>query len=88
MTDKKYFKRLYWLWWYATGFAFIIILLIPIACDDNVFIGGYNKDMEVIHRQMFEVDSLLRTINMEWDSTAINFERFYIEGQRINNEHE
>ena len=38
------------------------------SCSDDTFIAGYNKDMEEIHHQMFEVDSLMRTIQMDLDS--------------------
>ena len=38
------------------------------SCSDDVFIAGYNKDMEDINQQIFEVDSLLKTIYMELDS--------------------
>ena len=37
---------------------------------------------------MFEVDSLIRTIQMQLDSANIDFEGFYIDAQRINNGHE
>tara|TARA_R100001377_G_scaffold45673_1_gene26191 strand:+ start:49 stop:279 length:231 start_codon:yes stop_codon:yes gene_type:complete len=70
MTDKKFFRILHLSWWSVVGFALIIILLLQVACEDDIFIGGYNKDLEEIHYQMFEVDSLLRTINMELDSLA------------------
>jgi hypothetical protein len=37
---------------------------------------------------MFEVDSLIKTIQMQLDSTSIDFEKLYIDAQRINNGHE
>jgi len=62
-----------------------LILLFSIiafsACQD-VRIG---KDREEIAKEMFEVDSLLRTIHMEMDSVAMDFNRLYINAQRINN---
>ena len=49
--------------------AIIIGIMIFISsCSDDIFIAGYNKDMEEIHQQMFEVDSLIRTIQMDLDS--------------------
>ena len=49
--------------------AIIVGLMIFMSsCSDDTFIAGYNKDMEEIHQQMFEVDSLIRTIQMDLDS--------------------
>ena len=45
------------------------------SCDDDIFIGGYNKDMEEIHYQMFEVDSLIKTIQLDLDSLAIGLKK-------------
>ena len=42
--------------------------MIIYSCNEDTFIGGYNKDLEEIHYQMFEVDSLIMTIQMELDS--------------------
>ena len=36
-------------------------------------------------KEMFEVDSLIKTIHMEMDSVAMDFNRLYINAQRINN---
>ena len=44
-----------------------IIMLIS-SCSEDTFIGGYNKDFEEISGLMFEVDSLIMTIQMELDS--------------------
>jgi|TARA_B110000495_G_C22787212_1_gene460255 hypothetical protein len=44
-----------------------IIMLIS-SCSEDTFIGGYNKDLEEIHYQIFEIDSLIMTIQMELDS--------------------
>ena len=46
------------------------IIMFMSSCSDDTFIAGYNKDMEEIHQQMFEVDSLLMKIQMEADSLA------------------
>ena len=44
------------------------LIMFMSSCSDDTFIAGYNKDMEEIHQQMFEVDSLIRTIQMDLDS--------------------
>ena len=44
------------------------LIMFMSSCSDDTFIAGYNKDMEEIHQQIFEVDSLLKTIQMEADS--------------------
>ena len=64
--------------------AFIIILLGAImifACED-VRIG---KTKEELAKEMFEVDSLLKTIHLQIDSAFVDFNKFYINAQRINN---
>ena len=48
--------------------AIIITIFFLSSCDDNIFIAGYNKDMETIHQQMFEVDSLLMRVQLDLDS--------------------
>ena len=63
--------------------ASIVILACAItisACED-VRIGKTRKELA---REMFEVDSLMRTIQLQLDSTSIDFEKFYINAQRIN----
>ena len=59
--------------------AFFVFLFV--ACED-VRIG---KTKEELAKDMFEVDSLLRTIHMEMDSVAMDFNKLYIDAQRINN---
>jgi hypothetical protein len=64
--------------------AFTIILLGAImifACED-VRIG---KTKEELAKEMFEVDSLLKTIHLQIDSAFVDFNKFYINAQRINN---
>jgi hypothetical protein len=63
----------------------IIVLLTSVKCEYEYSIG---KTHEEIAREMFEVDSLIRTIQMQIDSTSIDFEKFYLDAQRINNGHE
>ena len=44
------------------------LIMFMSSCSDDTFIAGYNKDMEEIHQQIFEVDSLIMTIQMDMDS--------------------
>tara|TARA_R100000781_G_scaffold64_1_gene68 strand:- start:82 stop:324 length:243 start_codon:yes stop_codon:yes gene_type:complete len=64
--------------------ASIVILAgaITISACEDVRIGKTRKELA---REMFEVDSLMRTIQLQLDSTSIDFEKFYINAQRINN---
>ena len=61
------------------------LLLMSITCADEYYLG---KSKEELTKEMFEVDSLIMTIQMQIDSTYIDFEEFYIDAQRINNGHE
>jgi predicted secreted protein len=69
----------------ASAFIGFLASLIFIACTDEYYLG---KTREELTREMFEVDSLLMTIQMQLDSTSIDFKKFYIDAQRINNGHE
>jgi hypothetical protein len=44
------------------------LMMFMSSCSDDTFIAGYNKDMEEIHQQIFEVDSLIMTIQKDLDS--------------------
>tara|TARA_R100001443_G_scaffold25271_3_gene38063 strand:+ start:293 stop:517 length:225 start_codon:yes stop_codon:yes gene_type:complete len=46
----------------------IYIFMIVSSCDDNIYIGGYNKDFEEISQLIFETDSLIMTIQKDLDS--------------------
>ena len=59
--------------------------LILLSCADEWYLG---KSREDLAREMFEVDSLIMTIQMQLDSSSVDFERFYIDAQRINNGHD
>ena len=48
--------------------AIAYVFMIASSCEDNIYIGGYNKDFEEINGLVFEVDSLIMTIQMELDS--------------------
>ena len=63
----------------------ISILLASITCADEYYIG---KSKEELTKEMFEVDSLIKTIELQLDSTSVDFKRIYINAQRINNGHE
>ena len=69
----------------ASSFVGFLLALVLISCADEYYIG---KSKEELYREMFEVDSLMMQIQMQLDSTSIEFEKFYIDAQRINNGHE
>ena len=72
-------------WTIGAAFAVFMSGLVLLSCADEWYLG---KSREDLAREMFEVDSLLMTIQMQLDSTSIDFKRFYIDAQRINNGHE
>ena len=45
--------------------------MIVSSCDDNIYIANYNKDFEEINGLIFEVDSLIMTIQIELDSLDV-----------------
>ena len=59
----------------------VITVLLFITCED-VRIG---KTKQELSKEMFEIDSLIKTIQLQIDSTSIEFDEFYINAQRINN---
>ena len=69
-----------------TGVMFIAGYII--SCSDDTFIAGYNKDMEEIHQSIFEIDSVMRTINLQLDSSIVDWDAFYLNAKRINSGHE
>ena len=69
----------------ASSFAGFLFALIFISCADEYYIGKAKQDL---YREMFEVDSIMGRIQMQIDSTSIDFERFYLDAKRINNGHE
>ena len=58
-------------------------VLLFITCED-IRIG---KTKEELAREMFEVDSLMMKIQLQLDSTVMDFNKIYIDAQRINNGH-
>ena len=72
-------------WTIGAAFAVFMSGLVLLSCADEWYLG---KSREDLAREMFEVDSLLMTIQMQLDSTSIDFQKFYIDAQRINTGHE
>ena len=66
--------------------ASVVILAgaITISACEDVRIGKTRKELA---REMFEVDSLIKKIQLDLDSTNIDFQKIYIDAQRINNGH-
>ena len=72
-------------WTIGAAFTVFISGLVLLSCADEWYLG---KSREDLAREMFEVDSLIMTIQMQLDSSSVDFERFYIDAQRINNGHD
>ena len=68
---------------WTIGAAFMVFMsgLILLSCADEWYLG---KSREELVREMFVVDSLIKDIQYQLDSTTINFEKIYIDAQRIN----
>ena len=66
-------------------FIGFLAALIFIACNDEYYLG---KSREELYKEMFEVDSLMKTIQLQIDSTSMELNSFYLNAQRINNGHE
>ena len=80
VPDWKEMNRVF-RWTIGIAFAVFMFGLVLLSCADEWYLG---KSREDLAKEMFEVDSLLMTIQMQLDSTSIDFERFYIDAQRIN----
>ena len=61
------------------GFAIAFMFSI-LTCQD-VHIG---KTREELSREMWEVDSLIKTLQIQMDSVSMDFNKLYIDAQRIN----
>jgi len=72
-------------WVITCMFVGFIMSLMAISCADEWYFG---KSREELAREMFVVDSLIMDIQYQLDSTSIDFKRFYIDAQKINNGHE
>ena len=68
-----------------SSFIGFLLALVFVACNDEYYFG---KTREELTREMFEVDSLIMAIQKDLDSTSIDFQKFYIDAQRINQGHE
>tara|TARA_R110001599_G_scaffold88818_2_gene235793 strand:+ start:603 stop:863 length:261 start_codon:yes stop_codon:yes gene_type:complete len=62
--------------------GFMLAFMFSIFSCQDYYIG---KTREELAQEMFEVDSLIRTIHLQMDSVAMDFNRLYIDAQRINN---
>ena len=69
----------------VTVFITFLLGLIFLSCDEDFYLG---RTKEELYKEMFEVDSLMKTIQLQLDSTSVDFKRLYINAQRINNGHE
>ena len=67
-------------------FTFVVFIsgLTFLSCSEDFYLG---KSKEELYREMFEVDSLMKTIQLQIDSTSMELNSFYINAQRINNGH-
>ena len=72
-------------WTIGIVFAVFISGLALLSCADEWYLGKSRKELA---REMFEVDSLMMTIQLQLDSTSVDFEKFYINAQRINQGHD
>ena len=68
-----------------SSFIGFLVALVFVSCADEYYLG---KTCDELTREMFEVASIIMTIQYQLDSTSIDFEKFYIDAQRINNGHE
>jgi len=62
--------------------GFVIAFMVSILSCQDFYIGKTEAELS---QEMFEVDSLMRTIHLQMDSVAMDFNRLYIDAQRINN---
>jgi len=69
----------------VSSFTGFLVALVIVGCMDEYHIG---KSKEELYKEMFKVDSLIKTIQLQIDSTSIDFQKIYIDSQRINNGHE
>ena len=66
-------------------FITFLLGLVFLSCDEDFYLG---RTKEELYKEMFEVDSLMKTIQLQIDSTSMELNSFYINAQRINNGHE
>ena len=62
--------------------GFVLAFVVSMFSCQDFYIG---KTEEELSREMFEVDSLMKRIQLQMDSVSVDFEELYINAQRINN---
>ena len=72
-------------WTIGAAFAVFMSGLVLLSCAAEWYLG---ESREELYKQMFEVDSIMMQIQMQIDSTSLDFQKLYINAQRINNGHE
>ena len=57
-----------------------------ISCADEFYFGKTRDELNAeVSQNAFEIDSLFKLIQLQIDSTAMDFNKLYIDAQRINN---
>jgi len=62
--------------------GFAIAFMVSILSCQDFYIGKTEKELS---REMFEIDSLIKTIQLQVDSVSVDINKIYIDAQRINN---
>ncbi len=71
------------LWIVALTLAFVFT---AISCADEFYFGKTRDELNAeVTQNAFEIDSLFKLIQLQIDSTAMDFNKLYIDAQRINN---
>jgi len=64
----------------------LALVFTAISCADEFYFGKSRDELNAeVAQNAFEVDSLFKLIQLQLDSTAMDFNRLYINAQRINN---
>jgi len=83
---KKTWARADRFWNGVFFFAVILSLLLAcVRCTDEYYLG---KTKEELMKEIFQVDSLIKTIQLEIDSTSMDFEKMYINARKIDTGHD
>ena len=71
------------LWIVALTLAFVFT---AISCADEFYFGKNRDELNAeVTQNALEIDSLFKLIQLQIDSTAMDFNKLYIDAQRINN---
>ena len=71
------------LWIVALTLAFVFT---AISCADEFYFGKTRDELNAeVTQNAFEIDSLFKLIQLQIDSTAMDFNKLYIDAQLINN---